>query len=53
MPFDSPEAAELNRAIFETIYHAAVQVCVCVWALCVPVIGWMGRAQLHRSLSHI
>lgn len=30
MPFDSPEAAELNRAIFETIYHAAVQVCVCV-----------------------
>lgn len=26
MPFDSPEAAELNKAIFETIYHAAVQV---------------------------
>jgi len=25
MPFDSPEAAELNKAIFETIYYAAVE----------------------------
>jgi ribonucleoside-diphosphate reductase alpha subunit len=25
MPFASPEAKELNRAIFETIYHAAVE----------------------------
>lgn len=24
MPFDSPEAAQLNRDIFETIYHAAL-----------------------------
>ncbi|QIG60091.1 ribonucleotide reductase large subunit [Dishui Lake large algae virus 1] len=24
MPFDSPEAAQLNREIFETIYHGAV-----------------------------
>lgn len=26
MPFDSPEAAELNRAIFETIYFGAISV---------------------------
>jgi ribonucleoside-diphosphate reductase subunit M1 len=25
-PFDSPEAAALNRQIFETIYHAALEV---------------------------
>ena len=25
LPFDSPEAAELNEAIFETIYHGAVE----------------------------
>lgn len=25
MSFDSPEAIELNKAIFETIYHAALQ----------------------------
>ncbi|KAJ1958119.1 ribonucleotide-diphosphate reductase subunit rnr1 [Dipsacomyces acuminosporus] len=25
MPFESPEARELNRAIFETIYHAALE----------------------------
>jgi ribonucleoside-diphosphate reductase subunit M1 len=25
MPFDSPEAADLNRKIFETIYHAALE----------------------------
>ncbi|KAJ2079780.1 ribonucleotide-diphosphate reductase subunit rnr1 [Coemansia sp. RSA 988] len=25
MPFDSPEARELNRSIFETIYHAALE----------------------------
>lgn len=25
IPFDSPEAAKLNRQIFETIYHAAVE----------------------------
>lgn len=25
LPFDSPEAADLNKAIFETIYHAAVE----------------------------
>ncbi|GAB4823195.1 hypothetical protein N2152v2_010241 [Parachlorella kessleri] len=25
LPFDSPEATELNKAIFETIYHAALQ----------------------------
>lgn len=24
MAFDSPEAAELNKEVFETIYHAAV-----------------------------
>lgn len=25
LPFDSPEAAELNRQIFETIYFAALR----------------------------
>lgn len=25
LPFDSPEARQLNLAIFETIYHAAVE----------------------------
>lgn len=25
MPFDSPQAAELNRQIFETIYFAALR----------------------------
>jgi ribonucleoside-diphosphate reductase subunit M1 len=25
MPFDSPEATKLNKEIFETIYHAAVE----------------------------
>lgn len=24
-PFDSPEAAQLNRDIFETMYHAALE----------------------------
>jgi ribonucleotide reductase alpha subunit len=26
MPFDSPEAAELNKNIFETIYYAALEI---------------------------
>lgn len=40
MPFDSPEASDLNKVIFETIYHAALQVCVraCAHA------GWLGGA---------
>lgn len=39
LPFDSPEAAELNKAIFETIYFAALRTSM---QLAKTEGGWLG-----------
>jgi ribonucleotide reductase alpha subunit len=30
-PFETPQAMQLNRDIFETMYFGAVEVCWCGW----------------------
>ena len=49
MPFDSPEAKELNIKIFETIYHAALEASAELAERDGPYETWMGSpAQLGQ-----
>lgn len=49
MPFDSPEAKELNIQIFETIYHAALEASSEIAERDGPYETWMGSpAQLGQ-----
>lgn len=46
MPFDSPQAAELNRQIFETIYFAALRTSM---QLAKTEGGWPASANLQAQ----
>lgn len=49
MPFDSPEAKELNLKIFETIYHGAAEASCEMAKVDGPYEAWMGSpAQLGQ-----
>ena len=51
MPFDSPEAKELNIKIFETVYHAALEASSELAELDGPYETWIGSpAQLGQVL---
>jgi len=56
-PFESPEAKELNKQIFETLYYAALTVSViCFYLLCnagnittedISTYGWFDGCNLQ------
>ncbi|PPQ75016.1 hypothetical protein CVT26_011553 [Gymnopilus dilepis] len=51
MPFDSPEAKELNIKIFETIYHAALEASSEMAARDGPYETWMGSPAQQGQLQ--
>lgn len=51
MPFDSPEARELNVKIFETIYHAALEASSDIAAVDGPYETWKGSPAEQGKLQ--
>jgi len=52
MPFDSPEAKELNIQIFETMYHAALEASSEMAAAEGPYESWMGSPAQQGQLQY-
>jgi len=52
MPFDSPEAKELNIQIFETIYHAALEASNEIAARDGPYETWVGSPAEQGQLQY-
>lgn len=52
MPFDSPEAVELNKDIFETIYHAALETSCQLAKLQGPYETYEGSPVSKGVLQH-
>ncbi|EJC98900.1 uncharacterized protein FOMMEDRAFT_128598 [Fomitiporia mediterranea MF3/22] len=51
LPFDSPEARELNVKIFETIYHAALESSSDIAAVDGPYSSWKGSPAEQGKLQ--
>ncbi|KAF9066495.1 ribonucleotide reductase [Rhodocollybia butyracea] len=51
MPFDSPEARELNLKIFETIYHGAAEASCEMAKIEGPYEAWMGSPAQQGQLQ--
>lgn len=52
MPFDSPEARELNVKIFETIYHAALEASNEIASVDGPYSSWKGSPAEQGKLQY-
>ncbi|KAE9395571.1 hypothetical protein BT96DRAFT_958461 [Gymnopus androsaceus JB14] len=52
MPFDSPEAKELNLKIFETIYHGAAKASCKMAKADGPYEAWMGSPAQQGQLQY-
>ena len=51
IPFDSPEARDLNVKIFETIYHAALEASCEMAAVDGPYSSWKGSPAEQGKLQ--
>lgn len=52
MPFDSPEAKDLNIRIFETIYHGALEASSEIAACDGPYETWVGSPAEQGQLQY-